>query len=107
MFGVSYTTVKKWRNPRGARERDRRAKARRRAASEALRLQEQLKRRLDAAKRASGAIGESYSLIRRAGQQLDAAVSEAKTDDARRALNAALRRMHQAEEEVVRALGVE
>jgi hypothetical protein len=106
-LGVSVSSITNWRDPAAAKARHRRTNNKRHAAHKALREQRRQERRDEAARRANGAIGESYSLVRRGAQQLDAAVSEAKTDDARRALNSALRRMHQAEEEVVRALGVE
>jgi hypothetical protein len=106
-LGVSKSTVHWWTNPERARARLKAQAARRRAASAALREQRRRRQRDEAARRAGGSIAESYSLIRRLTQQLDTAISEAGDGEARQALNGALRRMHEAEDEVVRALGVE
>lgn len=77
--------------------------ARRREATQALRRRER-----DAAmRRVGGSAADAYSMIRRTAQALDRASRDASTPEIRAALSGALTKLHAAEDEIVRALGVE
>jgi transposase len=107
LFGVAPNTVMRWNNPEKYRIKGRenmaRSRARRRAEIEAQRRTVRDK----AMRKVGGAVAESYALMRRTLQALDRAHSEASDREVRAALNAAIAKLHNAEDEIVRALGVQ
>jgi hypothetical protein len=57
-------------------------------------------------RKVGGSVAESYSLIRKTLQALDRAHGDATDREMRAALSAATAKLHSAEDEIVRALGV-
>lgn len=102
-LGVSYHTARSQLDRAYAKDRlvkGRESKARARKA-EALLTRDQ------AVKAAGGTPAVAYGLLRRAAQKLDGAIIEASDREARAALKAALAAVHQAEDDVVRALRID
>jgi len=106
-FDVSVSTVWYWssdknRTMRGTQRR--RTLARRKAAERLLEREEKGK----AVIKAGGPTGEAYSLIRKATQMLDRAISEVNDDrHVHRCLTSALTRLYNAEDDLVQAMGHE
>lgn len=94
-FGVCASTVHNW------VKRDERLR-RDEAARKALERQE----RDRAVRKIGGAVAESYSLLRKTAQALDRAAEEATDREVRAALNSAMAKLHEAEDEIVKALGL-
>jgi transcriptional regulator with XRE-family HTH domain len=102
-LGVSKTAVGRLLNPgRYRKEQARRARARSREAA-ALRREE----RDRAVKGLGGSVAEAYSMLRKTAQVIARAEEESRASDVRAGLKAALARVYAAEDEIVRALGVE
>lgn len=99
-FGVSKSAMWKLLNPERSKNLMRARKAKYRAAERALRREQDA----SVVKKAGGRISEAYSLLRRALQELDAAVPEATDIDVRRGLNGAIRDMHSAEDKIAQAV---
>lgn len=104
-FDISPTTAHKWGNPKNQashRANAKRMYIRRQAAERALVLEERKK----AAARIGGPLADAYSLARKTAQRLDQAHDASEDREVREALSAALRRIHSAEDEIVKALGI-
>lgn len=99
-LGVSKPSVWRMVNPESYKASVRRSHQRSMAAKVALRRQER-----DAAVRANGGnLAEAYSLIRKALQQLDTAAGEAGDREVKRAISSAIHRLHNVEDQIVRAV---
>lgn len=105
LLGCSSTTVYKWLNP-AFHDRQRLASKHRKAklAEEAKRTQRT--QRDEAARKIGGSVAESYSQIRKTLQALDRAHADQTDREIRAALGAATAKLHSAEDEIVRALGI-
>lgn len=108
-LGVSIPTIQSWLHPekfqtRRQRERDRKRleRTRRERAERALLQQE----RDQAVRKIGGTVAESYSMLRKTAQRVDQAKEQAEGREARLALKAALTKLHAAEDDIVRALGI-
>jgi hypothetical protein len=84
-------------------DQTRRKAARRKEAANAL----QQRQREMGAKRIGGSVADGYSLVRRAVQAVDRAHSESRDREVRAALSHAIGRLHEAEDQIVRAMGLE
>lgn len=105
-FGVSRAVVQQRLDPefqRRSSEATKRHRRRARAAKKALEREQ----RDQAVKRAGGKPAKAYSLLRQCASELDRAAGEAEDEETRLALSSALRHVHKAEDEVVRALRLE
>jgi predicted transcriptional regulator len=98
-IGVSVSKVQRTLNP--ASERRRLEKARRQTIAGRRALNRQ--KRDAAAKKAGGAISEAYAHIRKALEACERARDEAKTLDAKRAVQDATNRLYNAEDAIVKA----
>lgn len=105
ILGVSATTVQKWLDPelaRRQREAAKRWKVEKRQQAEEVR-----RRRRDAAvRKVGGSVADSYSLLRKTAQALDRAERETEQREVRAAVKAALAKVYNAEDEIVKALGI-
>jgi predicted transcriptional regulator len=106
VFGVSDSAVQMWLNPSRrdkARAKKRRDYQQRRAAQAEI-----ARRRRDAAvKRIGGGTAEVYSFLRKASQQAEALRIGNEGSELSGALRKAINHLYAAEDEIVRALGVE
>lgn len=110
LLGVSQATVCRWLNPsRIEREKQRRLQRsrEREAARQALKEKRHRAERDRAAKRAGGAVSHAYSNLRKCAADLQAAIDEADDQETAATLRAALDYAYKAEDEIVRALGVQ
>lgn len=106
MLDVPVEQITYWTNPDAYRKRiasNRRRKQRADAARRALARQT----RDEAIRKIKGPSSEAYSLLRKAAQALDHAQAEADTPEVRAAMLTALGKVHDAEDELVTALGIE
>jgi predicted transcriptional regulator len=100
-LGLSSGTVWRWLNPDAARRRDREAARNTLRARRALLRQE----RDEQVRKHGGNLAEAYSLVRRALQELDRAAEDEDLErDARQEINAALARLHAAEDRIAKAV---
>jgi hypothetical protein len=107
VFGVGSETVRRWVNPQ---ERKRINAKKRCQYRERREVQAQIKRnRRDAkVRKAGGGTAEVYSLLRRAAQKAEALrTTGAAGSEISAALRKTVNHLHAAEDEIVRALGVE
>jgi DNA-binding transcriptional MerR regulator len=106
LLDTTHTTVKMWVDPEFKRKRLKEGRERNRqvsAAKRALRRQEREK----AIKRIGGSAAGAYSLIRRCAVELDQAIQNVEHRELEVALRSALENLYKAEDDVVRALGVD
>lgn len=99
LLGVSESTASAWVNPEQARLVRLRATERRREHRQALR---QLARERSVRKH-GGAVAATYALVRKALQQAERAVGDAKTPEVRAAMTRAMEALYRAEDEIVAA----
>lgn len=103
MMDIHPESVTRLTDPDAARklkDKKKRYQARRRAEKKAL----DDKNRVEAAKRAGGSLGKSYSLVRQAAAEIDRAIADADSQEVRSALRAALTGIHRAEDYVGKAI---
>ena len=101
-LGVHLNTVRRWERPDYFNERNRRAYRRRREAE----LEDRRASRDRAVRKIGGSMAESYSRIRLALDSLQAAHDEATDREVKAACGAAMAKLHGAEDEIVKALGI-
>ena len=101
ILGVSKSTIDRWVG-QGKKGKGDRRRYREKAARKALRRQERDRAML----KAGGSIGLCYSMIRKTAQALDRAHGEESDREIRLALGVAITKLHQAEDHIVRALGI-
>lgn len=106
LLGVSRYTIYRWQDPERARRVGREYMAKRRAAERATRIEGQSARQDAAVRRIGGSVADAYSMIRKTAQVVDRACGDADNREVRAALSAALTKLHHAEDEIVRALGI-
>lgn len=97
------TTVARWCNPKAERRRLARAHQRTIAGRRALNRQ----KRDRAATKAGGAVAEAYSLVRKALQACEQASKETDNREVRKALSDATNRLYNAEDALIRAVGIQ
>ncbi len=106
LLGVSETTVWRWRDPTRAKAKRAQEARRRRARAKRDSEIERRQARDAAMKKVGGSVADAYSMIRRTAQAVDRAHKDATDREVGAALSAALSKLHHAEDEIVRALGV-
>lgn len=100
LYGVDGTTIRRWVNPNYAEAIARREAKRAKEARRALQQQ----RRDRAARKVGGDLGKTYSLIRQALQTTERQREEAASRDKRMALRGCLTALHEAEDQISRAI---
>lgn len=105
--GTSVTTIHAWANPGKRALYKSRERAKRKAAREALAKQSRDEAIRRAVRKAGAALAEAYSSSQRFAGVLAQARDEAKTDEARAALEEATAHYHKMNDCLIRALGVE
>ena len=106
LLGVAPGTVMRWQDPERYRLIARERMARSRARQRAVRDAEKQKKRDAAVRKEGGPLADTYSFIRRGLQSADKAHEQAKDRERRACISAAIAKMHGAEDEIIRALGV-
>ena len=106
MLGVSAITVWRWLNPDVARQRRAEERRRRYGRDKARRVIERREARDAAVRKVGGSVAEAYSMIRKTAQVVDRAHGKVTNREVRAALSASLAKLHSAEDEIVRALGI-
>lgn len=109
IVGAVPNTVRFWCDPRYQKQLRDRSKAvtrQRREANKALEEKRQAEGRAKAARKAGGALAESYSALRIAMQALDRAIEETPDRDMKATLRSALGHANKVEAKIVEALGV-
>lgn len=102
-FGVSLATINYWLNPTRSRQLEKKRRRSRQRERAALLREE----RDEATRRFGGGISEAYSLIRKATQVLDGLGRDGESLEIRTAANSAMRHIYRAEDDIVRAAGIE
>lgn len=105
-YGVSITTVARWKNPEANREHRRRWHKKRREAARLLAEQEEQRKIKRAVRKAGAALSEAYAIAERMQGVLAQAIDEATDDESRAALERAGEPYRKMRDEIVRALGV-
>ena len=105
-LGVSPQTAHRWIDREGNRRRQAAYKRRRKAADKALAEQQKHETRQRAAKKAGGALAESYATLRSHLKALDQAVTESNDEGVQKILRTARNHAQRAEERILEALGV-
>jgi hypothetical protein len=105
-LGVHKSTVKRWIDP-AYRKRHNADVDRRRRERKAERAEAERRARDNAVKKVGGSVAESYSMIRKTAQAIDRARVDATDREVRAALSAAYSKLTNAEDEIVRALGIQ
>lgn len=101
-LGVSRQAVRDWTDPAYYQSRRKKQASKQRRGRVALRAQE----RERSIRKIGGPVAESYALIRRTAQALDRAHSTSEDREVRRALSSALAKLHEVEDEIVKAVGL-
>lgn len=107
LLGVSHCTVSRWVADGGGAEK--RYADKRRAKEQRSRVEARIKRQLEreaTMRKVGGSVAESYSMIRKTLGVFDRAHSEAEDREIRAALSSAMAKLHAAEDEIVKALGI-
>lgn len=102
-FGVDAQTVKYWADPK-SRKNQIRQRARWRQKQRKARALLERKEKDEYVKSHGGTIADGYSSLRKAAQHLDRAIEETDNRDTKDAIKAALATVHQAEDEIIKAL---
>jgi transcriptional regulator with XRE-family HTH domain len=105
LLGVTHQTVYRWTNPDGEKLHNERAAAKHRQKIEAAKAKRQAERDR-VMRKIGGSVAETYALIRKTAQALDRAEKEAADREVRAALRNAQAKLYNAEDAIVRALGI-
>lgn len=101
-LGCTRDSAFRWCNPKA----EERARRRHKMQSMAGRRELNRQKRDRAVRKAGGALAESYSLIRKTLEALEQAETEAKSREQRTHISSAMHRLYNAQDEIVKAVGL-